>query len=182
MREPCLPRKVGGLGQTRLVQLEREAAARAQRHHGPREQTTKDVVAVGAAIQSKRGLEIGHFPGYLGKHRRRDIRRIGNHKVQTPKGSSRDACAQIALLDAHTIGKSQVVSVFLCKRNRFWRNVRGDEAGIGALVGDGTRDAARARADIGDKQRARLCGSARRSAGAIVVSVLAAKVIADGLL
>ena len=106
VRKPRLLRKICGLGQTRLVQLEREAAARAQRHHGPREQTAKDIVAVGAAIQGKGRLEIGHFPGYLGKHRRRDIRRIGNHKVQTPKGSSGDACAQIALLDAHTIGKS----------------------------------------------------------------------------
>ena len=67
------PRKVGGLDQTRLVQLERETAARAQRHHGPREQTTKDVVAVGAAIQGERRLEIGHFPGYLGENRRGNI-------------------------------------------------------------------------------------------------------------
>ena len=41
-------------------------------------------------------------------------------------------------------------------------DIGGDKARVGAFVGDGACDAARPRADVGDKQRARLCGGGER--------------------
>ena len=125
----------------------------AQRFFAPRDFAAKNIETVGAPLKRKRRLEGRHFLGDFGHDGGRDIGRVGNNQVKLADRRFGHARRKVAFHHAHAVGQPERLRVLARKRNGVRRDVGGDDARVGTLVGDGASDAPRARAQVGHVER-----------------------------
>ena len=130
------------------MQLERAAAARAQRLPAPFDLAAEHIEPISAPFKGKRGLEGRNLLGDFRHDGGGNVRRVGNNQVKLADRRLGNARRKVTFDDAHAVGKPERIRVLARKRNGVRRDVGGDDAGVGTLVGDRARDATAPRAQI----------------------------------
>ena len=135
------------------MQFECTATTRSQRLSAPFDFAAEHIEPVGAPFEGERRLEGSYLLGNLRHHRGGNVRRIGNDQMELANRRFGNARRKVAFDDAHAVGKTERRRVLARKCNGIRRDIGGDNAGIGALVGNRASDATAPRAQVGHEKR-----------------------------